>query len=100
MTATISPIESQQGFYQRWLMGRAAFDLTHYGVDMDRDEFMDLMVDEFNSTFFGDQSLDKMLLRPREAIRFCDSVRGRHQHFMDVPDEVILRSIMIRRKNP
>jgi hypothetical protein len=32
-----------------------------------------MMVDEFNGTFFGNQSLDEMLLRPREALRFCDN---------------------------
>jgi hypothetical protein len=81
-------------------MGRPAFDLTHYGVDMDRDEFMDLMVDAFNGTFFGNETLDEMLLRPREALAFCDLVRRNDRRFRDVPDEVILRSIMIRRKNP
>jgi hypothetical protein len=55
MSATISLTDSQLAFYKRWLMGRPAFDLTAYGVDMDRNEFMDLMVDEFNGTFFGDQ---------------------------------------------
>jgi hypothetical protein len=81
-------------------MGRPAFDLTHHGVDMDREAFMDMMVDEFNGTFFGNQSLDEMLLRPRQALAFCDGVRTKHPRFTDVPDEVILRSIMIRRKNP
>jgi hypothetical protein len=80
-------------------MTRRAIDPRHYGVDMDAAEFMDLMVDEFNSTFFGSQSFDELLWRPREALRLCDDVRQR-RHFFDVPDEVILRSIMIRRKNP
>jgi len=100
MTATISRSESQLEFYKRWLMGRPAFDLTTYGVNMDRDRFMDMMVDAFNATYFGDKSLDEMLLRPREALAFCDLVRFNHRDFVDVPDEVILRSIMIRRKNP
>jgi hypothetical protein len=38
MTATISATKSQLAFYKRWLMGRPAFDLSHYGVDMDRNE--------------------------------------------------------------
>ena len=67
---------------------------------MDRNEFMDKMVDAFNGTIFGDQSLDEMQLRPREALAFCDLVRQNDRRFIDVPDEVILRSIMIRRKNP
>ncbi len=81
-------------------MGRAAFDLTAYGVSMDREQFMDAMVDAFNATFFGDKSLDEMLLRPSEALAFCNLVRFNDRRFIDVPDEVILRSIMIRRKNP
>jgi hypothetical protein len=99
MTATISLIDSQREFYRRWLMGRRAFDLTVYGVEMDRDAFMDLMVDEFNGTYQG-EGFDELLLRPREALAFCDAVRFKHRQFRDVPEEVILRSIMIRRKNP
>jgi hypothetical protein len=36
---------------------------------------------------------------PREALRFCDDFRRKHQ-CMDVPDDIILRSIIGRRKHP
>jgi hypothetical protein len=44
-------------------------------------------------------TVDELLLHPREALNFCDQVRRRYGYF-DVPDDIILRSIMQRRKNP
>ena len=68
-----------------------------FGVNMERDAFMDLMVDDFNMTFHGSISIDELCLRPREAITLCDDVRRKHG-FFDVPDDIILRSVMNRRK--
>ncbi|MFO1043257.1 MAG: hypothetical protein U0941_15800 [Planctomycetaceae bacterium] len=80
-------------------MGRASFDPKEFGVDLSKPEFMDQMVDEFNAAYRDQWTIDELLLRPREALRFCDSVRGRFGYF-DVPDDIILRAIMQRRKNP
>ena len=80
-------------------MSRATFDPAEFGVGVSKDEFMDRIADTFNETFRGSLSVDELLLRPREAVRFCDSVRARHNWF-DVPDDILLRSLMNRRKNP
>ena len=60
---------------------------------------MDLIVDDFNVMFKGEMTIDELCLRPRQALEFCDSVRSKHGMY-DVPDDIILRSVMTRRKNP
>ena len=90
----------QKAFYERFLMSRShQYQPRDYGVEMEKSEFMDLMVDEFNAAYHGIWTVDELLLHPREAIRFCDDVRH-HKKFFDVPDDIILRAIMQRRKNP
>ena len=42
-------------------------------------------------------TVDELLLHPREALNLCDSFRRAYGYF-DLPDEVILRQLMIRRK--
>jgi hypothetical protein len=79
-------------------MARQTIDPKDYGVNLTKGEFTDLMVGEMAEYTRGTISLDNMLLRPRTALHFCDSVRQRHG-FFDLPDDIILRAIMTRRKN-
>jgi hypothetical protein len=44
-------------------------------------------------------AVDELLLHPREAAWFCDETRRKYRYF-DLPDDVILRVILTRRKNP
>jgi hypothetical protein len=91
--------DSQVEFYKEFLMGRQTFDPLDFGVNMDREQFVDLLAEEFNTTYRGAWSVDELLLHPREAMQFCDGVRHKHG-FFDVPDDIILRSVLQRRKNP
>jgi hypothetical protein len=77
MASTISA-ESQQSFYRRWLMGRASFEPKEFGVDMEREDFIDHMVSDFNSTYRTMWTIDELCLHPREALRFCDDFRRNH----------------------
>jgi hypothetical protein len=71
-----------------------------FGVDMEREDFVDLMVGDFNEAYLGrPRTVDELLLHPREAARFCDEVRRKHGHCR-MPDDVILRVILQRRKSP
>jgi hypothetical protein len=70
-----------------------------FGVVMDKEEFRQRMLSEFDGQFKGKMSLDELLLRPRVALWFCDFVREKNR-WWDLPDDVILRSIMAARKNP
>jgi hypothetical protein len=45
------------------------------------------------------QTLPTLVLHPRGALRFCDGTRRKHGWF-DLPDDVLLRWLMNRRKNP
>jgi len=80
-------------------MGRGKFDPAEFGISVSRDEFADQMVNDFNDTYHGTWTIDELLLHPREAVRFCDDVRRKHSYY-DAPDDIILRVIMGRRKNP
>lgn len=86
-------------FYQGFLMSRGKFNPKDFGVDMTREEFTDHMVGDFANAYRDGWTIDELLLHPREAARFCDDVRSKHG-FYDVPDDIILRSILTRRKNP
>jgi hypothetical protein len=99
MIATDPKHERQLHFYKGFIMARSAFDPQDFGINLSREEFMDQMVEQFGDFTRGALSLDEMLLRPRTALQFCDLVRQRFSYF-DLPDDIILRSIMIRRKNP
>lgn len=90
---------TQAQFYREFLMARGFFDPKEFGVDATREDFHDQMAEDFNSYFRGQWSIDELLLHPRDAIRFCDEVRHK-RHYFDVPDDIILRSILTRRKNP
>jgi hypothetical protein len=99
MTATISDTANQQAFYREWLMVRQTVDPREYGVDMSKDEFTDKMAERFSSQYRGHWTIDELLLHPREASLFCDDARRSLMAF-DMPDDVILRVILGRRKNP
>lgn len=92
-------VSSQADFYREFLMGRGKFDPSEFGVNLEKDQFTDQMVDDFGETYRGQWTIDELCLHPREAVRFCDDVRRKHGYF-DLPDDVILRVIMGRRKNP
>ena len=90
---------SQHSFYQDFLMTRGKFKPQDFGVDIDKDDFLDRIVELFSEYTRGTISLDEMLLRPDMSKQFCNDVRTRTGYF-DVPDDIILRSVMMRRKNP
>ena len=80
-------------------MKRGNFKPEDFGVEFNKDDFLDEMVNCFNDFMKNAMSLDEMLLRPDLSKTFCNETRARTQ-FFDVPDDIILRSIMMRRKNP
>ncbi len=89
---------SLSAFYQGFLMARDNSVPRDFGVDLDKDEFVDRIVELFHG-MFRDWSVDEMLLHPREALQLCDEFR-RNNGFFHVPDDVILRWLLNRRKSP
>jgi hypothetical protein len=86
-------------FYREFLMGRGRFDPKDFGVSLGREELTDEMANAFNDIYRDCWTVDELLLHPREAAWFCDEVRRRKGYF-DLPDDVILRVILTRRKSP
>jgi zona occludens toxin (predicted ATPase) len=98
MASTISDTKSA-AFYREWFMGRQTVNPRDYGIDLDKDDFTDRMVELFAVKYRDHWTVDELLLHPREAALFCDDARRSIMGF-DVPDDVILRVILGRRKNP
>ena len=92
-------LNTQAEFYKEFLMRRGDFDPAEFGVDLPRDQLVDELVGDFAETYRDAWTIDELCLHPREAMRFCDDVRRRHAYY-DLPDDIILRSIMNRRKRP
>ena len=97
MIAAVS--KSQAELFRSYLMARAKIDPKDYGIDMTIDQFTDQMVEQLSAKYRGQITIDELLLHPREALLFCDQVRQSLGYYL-LPDDVILRPIMIRRKNP
>lgn len=86
-------------FIERYLMARKELNPAEFGVTLDREEFTDTLLTAFSDYTRGQFSFDEFLLRPRSVVVFCDQIRSRFGWF-DLPDDVMLRAIMNRRKNP
>lgn len=97
MANLVTPQQAE--FYKGFLMGRGNFNPADFGISVNKEEFTDQMVEAINSIYRGQWSVDELMLHPREAVRFCDQVRHQHGYY-DVPDDIILRVILTRRKNP
>jgi hypothetical protein len=97
MASLISLYQTQ--FHREFLMGRGNFAPADFGISVDKEEFTDQMVDAFGAAYRGQWTIDELMLHPREAAHFCDDVRRQYGYF-DVPDDIVLRVILTRRKNP
>jgi hypothetical protein len=80
-------------------MTRSQWNPSDFGLSVDREEFVDQMCEQFNSRCRSQYTIDELLLHPHEAIQFCEDVR-QHFGYVGLPDDIILRVIMGRRKNP
>lgn len=83
----------------------ARLNLANNGIGMDEGQFKELLTDQFHAHYRALSSVDELLVRPHEAIRYCDRVRdalagtGEGSAY-DLPDDVILRTLLNLRKNP
>ena len=79
-------------------MSRRVFDPADYDIPLHREAFTDRVVEEFHALYRDSLSIDELLLHPSEAMHFCDLVRRKFAYY-GVPDNVILRVIIQRRKS-
>lgn len=68
------------------------------GYEGSVDDFQDQLVELLNNGY-GSYSVDELCLHPQEAIQFCREAR-RKTGAIGAPDDLILRALMSRRKNP
>lgn len=90
---------SQAEFYREFLMSRDHSQPRDYGVNMEKVDLVDALAQDFNDIYRTTWTVDELLLHPREAQRFCDDVRHNRGWF-DLPDDIILRWLLNRRKSP
>jgi hypothetical protein len=95
---TRAAVHNQTLFYRKFVMARGNFDPKDFGVNLDKEAFVDQMVEDFAAMYRGQITIEELTLHPREAAKFCDDVRRMHGYF-DMPDDIILRSIVNRRKD-
>lgn len=78
------------------IVARVSLNLADFGIDDDPETFVDSLVDCM-AEMYPAYNVDNLLVRPREAIRFCDAVRQRKGAY-DLPDDIILQPLLNRRK--
>lgn len=93
----LASLHSQRDFYSEFLMSRESFNPRDFGIEMKMSEVVDRLVNDFGEFTRGQITLDELLFRPVQAQDFCNQVK-RKNGWYDLPDDIILRSIMNRRK--
>jgi hypothetical protein len=84
---------------QKLLMARQRLDFSHFGITENSDVIVDRLVASFNQYSRGAITIDELLLHPSDAIQFCNHVRAAEGWF-GLPDDMVLRPILNRRKKP
>ena len=79
-------------------MPRRVFDPADFDIPLSREAFTDRVTEEFAALYRDRLSVDELLLHPSEAMHFCDLVRRKYAYY-GVPDNVILRVMIARRKS-
>lgn len=74
-------------------------ELRANGCEEPIGQFQDVITDIFKKEF-SQFSVDSIGHHPSEAIAFVDRVRRERSDFETLPEDLILRSLMARRKNP
>ena len=92
--ASVEYLERRKALF----VARLSDALTMYEVKLSVDEFKTLLVDRLHD-LYPSFSVDELLVRPREAVEFCRSIRRTLGNF-DVPDDMILRPLLNSRKSP
>lgn len=75
-----------------------ANDLFNNGCHIPIEEFKDTLVDILHNEY-RNYTVDELLLHPHDAIDYCDKVKH-HTGCQGLPEQLILRCLMSRRKNP
>lgn len=81
----------------------ARLNLKKFGINMDAQPFRELLADTMSTQFRAIPNVDELLVRPKFALQYCDYIRtALFEHgeveAIDLPDDVILRTLLGMRK--
>ena len=82
---------------KEFYVSRLSKTLAEYGIDTEPEMFVDQLVELFQGLYPA-FTIDELLVRPREALKFCDAVRTSCRNY-DLPDDLLLRPLLNRRKH-
>jgi hypothetical protein len=73
-------------------------ELSSYSCGLNREQFRGLVSDKF-ATMFRNKTDEWLVVRPSLGIKFCDAIR-QTATCEDLPDYLILNTLLNCRKNP
>ena len=62
-------------------------------------EFQDILVSVLQEKYPA-FSVDSLMQHPSDAVAYCETIRAYQKDFETLPENLILRCLMARRKNP
>lgn len=79
-------------------MARSTLNPADYGLALSRQEFLTILGTKFSSHFNDEMTVDELLVKPKEAIKFCILIRAIFCE-ESLSDEVILKALVNLRKS-
>lgn len=74
--------------------------LQEYGRQTPIKQFQDALEEVFNRDYKDRFSVDSLMQHPSDAVEYCRKINNYQTDFAAVPENLILRCLMARRKNP
>ncbi len=74
-------------------------EIKKHGCETPIGEFQDAL-EIILATKFSHFSVDSLMQHPSEAVAYCKAVNEYQKDFETIPENLILRCLMARRKNP
>ena len=77
----------------------ARLRIENFGITMPEGDFRELLLVLYERHYHNLTGRDELLVRPREAMRYCDRIRDElfdrgEDQAIDLPDDVILRTLL------
>jgi len=74
--------------------------LKEYGCETPIKQFQDALEEVFNRDYRARFTVDSLMQHPSDAVEYCQKINKYQSDFAAVPENLILRCLMARRKNP
>lgn len=83
------------------IMARSPLEesLKENGCETPIGEFQDILETVLKENYSA-FSVDSLMQHPSEAVSYCETIRAYQKDFETLPENLILRCLMARRKNP